>query len=101
MTEQLTLLWLGTVALATTMGGVAVSAPKYQRGESSFGALIAYPFGLVFWLLFTAESFSYFVATGGETVTQSSEGMAVVGAIGAVITLVLLFDTASRTLDIF
>jgi len=101
MIEQPVLLWAGTVALLSTFGGLAVSVPRYRENEASFMGLIAYTFGLMFWLLYTINAFNYHVvADNGELLARGDVGLALVGAVGSVLAVVLLLDGAMRTLGI-
>lgn len=98
MIEQLTLLWLGSVALGATFGGLLVSVPRYRVGEDSLPGLIAFVFGLMFWALFTMHAMGFMVISGGTETTVVAESLAIPGAIGAVTCLLLLFDAAFRAL---
>lgn len=100
MSSQLVLVWLGSVALISTFGGLVASVPQYRNGDGSLTGLIAYAFGLMFWMLYTVTALNYVIVSNGETITQSGEPLALAGAIGAITCLVLLFDGAMRTLGI-
>lgn len=99
MIGEITVMWLGTVALTTAIGGMAVSVRRYKQAESSLTGLIMYGFSLLFWILFTLHSTGYVRSLGSgvaESVTTPS--FMVVGIIGSILTVVLLFDGALRAI---
>lgn len=99
MISEMAVMWIGTVALITTFGGVAVSVNRYQQGESSLLGLIAYGFALMFWILFTLHSTQFVRSLGSGVVQTASEpSMMVVGIIGTLLSIVLLFDGAMRSI---
>jgi len=99
MIEQTTLLWIGTVALIATFGGLAISVPRFRNGEPSLIGVIAYGFALMFWGLFTLHSTGYIQTIGGGvTLKNSASSLTVVGMIGAILSVLLLFDAALNTL---
>jgi len=98
MIEQTTLLWIGTVALLSTFGGLAISVPRFQQGETSLIGIMAYGFSLMFWGLFTLHSTGYIQTIGGGvTLKNSASSLTVVGMIGAILSVVLLLDAALRS----
>jgi len=99
MIGETTVMWVGTVALAMTFVGVSVSVPRYRENESSLMGLIAYAFGFLFWILFTLHS-TQFIRTLGSGVSQtaSAPSFMVVGLIGVLLSILLLFDGAMRAI---
>lgn len=99
MIANTTLMWVGTVALVSTFGGLLVSVPRYREGESSLIGIIAYGMSMLFWFLFTLHSTSYMRSLGsGISQDVSTPSFLVVGIIGALLCLVLLFDAALRAI---
>jgi len=97
MIAQLALLWIGTVALGLTFGGLTRAVPRYQRNEASLMALVAFAFGVLFWGLFALHSTNYIrLIGGGVTARTSAESLAVVGVIGTILSVLLVLDGAFR-----
>jgi hypothetical protein len=84
MISQTILLWLGSMALLADYVGLA-------RAENLPPKLMTWVFALVFWLAFTQNSLAFTVTEGGEVFTRSAETLQLIGILGTVTTLVLLF----------
>jgi len=99
MIGSITLIWLGTMAVALTFGAMIVAVPRYQVGEASLPGTLGFGFGFLFWILFALHSTSYVRPLGdGSTETVATQSLTVAALLGAIITLVLLFDAAMRIL---
>lgn len=92
MITQMTLLWLGTLALLTDY--VALS----QANDSKTQA-VGLAFGLMFFAVFTINSTGYLTITdAGVTTVHESMALTVIGFVATATTLVLLLETGMRTL---
>lgn len=94
-----TLLWLGTVALATMLFGLAFAVPRYHGNGDTSGVLmgtITFAMSMLFWALYSLHATNYLQLGGANTLNNSAGSLAVVGIIGGVLALVLLFDAAIR-----
>jgi len=99
MIEQLLLMWVGTMAIGLTFGGLTVAVPEYDNNEGSLVGIIAFAFAFMFWALFTLHSTGYMVVLGSGVSMQNNAGsLMIVGIIGGLTTLLLLFDAAMRTI---
>lgn len=99
MIGETTVLWIGTVALVTTLVGMGVSVRQYESQNSSLTGLITFGFSLLFWILFTLHSTGYARTLGdGSITTVSTPSFMAVGLIGTALTIVLLFDGALRAI---
>lgn len=96
MIENFTLMWIGTVAIIVTLFGVYTT--EARNGESSLASLISFGIGLMFWALLTIHSTGYLQSMGQDALAQSTQSLTVVGIIGMVLTIALLFDAALRTI---
>lgn len=98
MIGQVELLWLGSIGIILLFGGLLMAVPRYQIGESSLPGFIAFGFSLPFWSFFTIHSLGYMVYDGGSALTRSASSLAVIGVLGAIVSVLLLFDGAMRML---
>jgi len=99
MIGEITVMWLGTVSLVTTLGGILVSVNRYRQNDTSLTGLIMFGFALIFWILFTIHATSYARSLGsGVQYNVSTPSFMAVGIIGVLLSIVLLFDAALRTI---
>lgn len=91
MIAQGTLLWLLTAAGVATAWGT-----RSITDGSALGGVIGQGFALVLWALVAIHATGYRQLTGGDAIVVSHLSITVLGAIGAVVTVLLLFDAVSR-----
>jgi len=98
---NLTLIWLGSVALGLTVTGAALSGRRYRQGASSLTGLITFGFSLLFWILFSLHATNFLRPLGGGTIVRvEAPSFMVAGLIGVLVSLLLLFDGALRAIRV-
>jgi len=94
-----TLVWLGTVALVLTFGGLRLALPKYERGDGSLEGLLAFAMALVAWALFALHASGYRqLVGGGVTERVATPSLMVMGVIGGALAALLVVDSVFRAL---
>lgn len=94
-----TLMWLGTVALLLTFGGLRLAIPKYDAGGASLEGLLAFAMALVAWALFALHASGYAQLIGSGVVQRASTpSLMVMGVIGGALAALLLVDSVFRVL---
>lgn len=87
MISETLLMWLATMGLLVDYAGIS-------KAQDDRSAAIAYLLALLLWLAFTMNSLGYVTYSGGSTFQSSSQGLAVIGLVATIVTLVLLVDVA-------
>lgn len=87
MISETVLLWVGTMALVIDYVALA-------RADNRLSTIIAHVFALLFWIVFTISALNYQAVSGGTTIDMSAQPLALIGFIGAVVTLILLVEVA-------
>ena len=86
------LVWLATMALLIDYVGLT-------RADDGTTRAVAIGFGLLFWVAFAISATGYTVITNaGVVIQRSSQALAVIGLLGAAISVVLLLETAFNAL---
>jgi hypothetical protein len=89
MIEQVTLLWLGTMALLVDYVGLS-------RASDGKSQAVALALGFLLWAGFTMASLGYTITANATVYTRESQLLAVIGLFGAAMSIVLLFEAAFR-----
>jgi len=99
MITKTMLMWIGTVGLLSTFGGLYVSVPRHRAGQSSLTGLFAFGMGFLFYGIFTLHATAYLQLIGSGVVQQvNTPSLMLVGIVGAALNLLLLFDAAMRVI---
>lgn len=87
MISETVLIWLATIALLVDYVAVA-------KANDRLSASISFVISLLFWLAYTMNALNYMTYSGGEGFQNSAQGLALIGLVASVTTLVLLVATA-------
>jgi len=99
MISETMLMWIGTIGLLTTFGGLFRSVPRHRAGEGSLVGLLAFGLAFLFFAVFTIHATAYLqLIGGGVTQLGNTPSLMLVGIVGAVLNLLLLFDAAMRVI---
>lgn len=99
MIQAVTLMWLGTLGLATLFVGMLRGVSEYRAGRSSLVAVLAFAWSLVLFGLFALHASGYLQLIGsGVTQRAATPSLVVLGVLGAATALLLLVDSAYRVI---